>query len=60
MGRTGQARQAAYRELFRAELDSQAIDDIRLALNQNQPLGHSRFYARIEAMTAINPFPTPS
>ena len=44
-------RQAAYRELFRAQLDSKAIDDIRLALNQNQPLGNSRFYAKIETMT---------
>ena len=35
-------RQAAYRELFRAQLDSKAIDDIRLALNQNQPLGNTR------------------
>jgi len=32
-------------------LDNKAIDDIRLALNQNQPLGNSRFYARIEAVT---------
>jgi putative transposase len=30
---------------------AQAIDDIRLALNQNQPLGNSRFHAQIEAMT---------
>ena len=37
-------RQAAYRALFRAQLDQAAIDDIRLALNQNQPLGDSRFY----------------
>ena len=44
-------RQAAYRELFDAQLDSKAIDDIRLALNQNQPLGNSRFYAKIETMT---------
>ena len=51
MERTGDARQPAYRDLFRAALDSQAIDDIRLALNQNQPLGNSRFYAKIEAMT---------
>ncbi len=51
MARTDEARQAAYRDLFRAALDSQAIDDIRLALNQNQPLGNSRFYAKIEAMT---------
>ena len=27
--------------LFRAQLDREAIDDIRLALNQNQPLGNS-------------------
>ena len=27
------------------------IDAIRLALNQNQPLGNSRFYAKIETMT---------
>ena len=39
----------AYRDLFRAQLDSKAIDDIRLALNQNQPLGNSRFYAKIGA-----------
>jgi len=32
-------------------LDDEAIDDIRLALNQNQPLGDSRFYAKVEAMT---------
>ncbi len=51
MERTDDARQAAYRDLFRAALDSQAIDDIRLALNQHQPLGNSRFYAKIEAMT---------
>jgi putative transposase len=51
LGRDDKARQAAYRDLFRAQLDSKAIDDIRLALNQNQPLGNSRFYAKIEAMT---------
>jgi putative transposase len=51
LGRDDKARQAAYRELFRAQLDRKAIDDIRLALNQNQPLGNSRFYARIEKLT---------
>ena len=51
IGRDDAERQAAYRDLFRAQLDSKAIDDIRLALNQNQPLGNSRFYARIEAAT---------
>jgi putative transposase len=42
------ARQAAYRALFRTELDTGAIDDIRLALNQNQPLGSNRFHTQIE------------
>ena len=50
IGRGDTERQAAYRDLFRAQLDNKAIDDIRLALNQNQPLGSSRFYARIEAI----------
>ena len=30
---------------------SLAIDDIRLALNQNQPLGNGRFYSMIARMT---------
>ena len=51
IGRGDIDRQAAYRDLFQVQLDTKAIDDIRLALNQNQPLGNSRFYARIEAMT---------
>jgi putative transposase len=48
---TDKARQWAYRALFRAALDQAAIDDMRLALNQNQPLGTSRFYAKIERLT---------
>lgn len=51
LGRTTQERQAAYRALFRAQLERAAIDDIRLALNQNQPLGNARFHARIEKLT---------
>jgi putative transposase len=53
LGLNEQDRQAAYRALFHAHLDRDAIDDIRLALNQNQPLGNERFYARIEQMTGI-------
>ena len=45
---TNKGRQSAYRALFRSHLDAAAIDDIRLALNQNQPLGNSRFHAQIE------------
>ena len=51
LGATGKARQAAYRGLFRAHLDEAVIDDIRLALNQNQPLGNARFHAQIERKT---------
>jgi len=50
LGRTAAARLEAYRALFRAHLDESAIDDIRLALNQNQPLGNSRFYKKIARM----------
>ena len=53
LGPSDRGRQAAYRALFRAHLDGAAIDDIRLALNQNQPLGNSRFYARIERATGM-------
>jgi len=51
LGATDTARRAAYRSLFRQPLDAQAIGDIRLAINQSQPLGNERFYARIERMT---------
>jgi len=40
-------RQAAYRVLLRVPLDRAVIHDIRLALNQGQPLGNERFYAKI-------------
>lgn len=53
LGRNDRERQAAYRALFRAQLDRAAIDDIRLALNQSQPLGNARFYAKIESMTGV-------
>ena len=51
LGQTKKARQAAYRRLFRADLDEVALKVIRLALNQNQPLGDSRFHAQIERKT---------
>ncbi len=53
LGDGDKERQSAYRALFRAPLDRAVIDDIRLALNQNQPLGNERFYARIEKMTGV-------
>jgi putative transposase len=51
LGEGDKARQGAYRALFRSQLDKAAVDDIRLALNQNQPLGNERFYSRIEKLT---------
>ncbi len=51
LGREDSDRQTRYRELFRSGVDEMAIDDIRLALNQNQPLGDNRFTARIEQVT---------
>jgi len=51
LGRGKPERLAAYRALFRSELDNEAIGDIRLALNQGQPLGNSRFLDRIERVT---------
>ncbi len=47
LGATDATRRRAYRDLFRSELDAAAVDDIRLALNRNQPLGGNRFYARV-------------
>jgi len=42
---------SAYRELFRHRLDEEVVDELRLAVNQNQPLGNARFLAKIERMT---------
>ena len=53
LGRNDKERQAAYRGLFQGHLDRAAIDDIRLALNQGQPVGNARFHAKIEQMTGI-------
>ena len=47
LGRDDKDRQVTYRALGRTQLERAAIDDIRLALNQSQPLGNERFYAKI-------------
>jgi putative transposase len=62
LGKGDKTRQAIYRSLFRAELDNEAISDTRLArlaLNQNQPLGKSPFYTKVEAMTSLRWEPKP-
>ncbi|PKO34184.1 MAG: transposase [Betaproteobacteria bacterium HGW-Betaproteobacteria-7] len=49
LGRDDEERRAAYRELFRYELESGAVDAIRDATNGNFALGDSRFYAQVSA-----------
>ncbi len=44
-------REEAYRALFRAALNEDPSGELRMALNQNQPIGNARFSAEIEAMT---------
>jgi putative transposase len=51
LGTNDKNRQGADRALFRTSLVQATIDDIRLALNQNQPLGNSRFVSKIARMT---------
>jgi putative transposase len=51
LGRDDALRLPAYRALFRPELESEAIGDIRMALDQGQPLGDSRFIESIERAT---------
>lgn len=53
LGRSDKERQSSYRALFRSELDRAALADIRLAINQNQPMGSERFLKKIEAMTGV-------
>jgi len=50
LGVTAAAQEAAYRRMFRHELDNEAVGDIRFALNQDQPVGSERFRATIERM----------
>ena len=49
LGSDDQARQAAYRELFRYQLDLGMVDEIRTATNGNYALGSSQFQAQTAA-----------
>lgn len=51
LGKDEAKRLDTYRALFRSALDQESIGDIRLALNQGQPLGGSRFVDSIERAT---------
>ena len=48
-----------YRALFRPELDAVAITDIRMALDQGQTLGDSRFLDQIERAIGLRRAPRP-
>jgi len=48
LGHDDLARQAAYRELFRHELDREVVSDIRRALDRGNPLGNQRFREALE------------
>ena len=59
LGRDIAERLPAYRALFRPELESEAIGNIRMALDQGQPLGDSRFIDTIARATGQRREPKP-
>ena len=48
LGKTDGERQLAYRDLFRSELDSSELGEIRVTVNRGWPLGRERFKDEIE------------
>ncbi len=48
LGQDAEVRQTAYRELFRSELESKEIGEIRDTVNKGWPLGSERFKDEIE------------
>jgi putative transposase len=52
LGATDETRREAYRELFRYELDQDALTDIRGSLNRGLVLGAERFKDEVEAAVA--------
>ena len=51
MGADDASRQSACRALFEQVLSDKTLTDIRLALNQTQPLGNNRFFNAKEQAT---------
>ncbi len=51
LGTDNACRRAAYLHLFRIALGDATVAELRMALNQSQPIGNDRFYAQIQAMT---------
>jgi putative transposase len=59
LGHDPQERQAAYRALFRGQLDESALAEIREATNKAWLLGNDRFRAAIERQLNRRPAPRP-
>ncbi|MBI1886897.1 MAG: transposase [Nitrosomonadales bacterium] len=57
LGSDAASRQAAYRELFRYELEPGLVDEIRRATNGNFALGSKRFAAEVAAMIGRRALP---
>ncbi len=51
LGESPEFRQAAYRELYGAGLDKSALSELRLTIQQSQPIGSEQFLEQIEQMT---------
>jgi putative transposase len=51
LGADDAKRRAAYRDLFGSALEEVPLSELRMALNQDQPIGNDRFYREIESMT---------
>jgi len=51
LGRTAEARQAAYRELFRTQVSDADVEAIRDATNKSWVLGDGHFSAKVAALT---------
>ncbi len=59
LGRNPQARQSAYRQLFRAALGKGELDAIREATNTGWVLGNDRFREKIEQLSGRRTAPKP-
>ncbi len=59
LAKTAQARQKAYRDLFRSRLSDQTLDNIRESTNKAWVLGSSRFKQQIEKKLNRRAVPLP-
>jgi putative transposase len=59
LGRSAADRQKAYRELFRAKLPAQFVDDLRAATSGGWALGDERFKRQIAKMAGRRAAPLP-